>query len=105
MCDPGMDELQKTLKRHDRLNELEAFLKKAPTARPPRHWWLVHAPEIRRLLAPFDESIKPGPVPPLDRRKAERRRDPFANTSGYFDGGSYGALAANRRKPLSDRRK
>ena len=61
MCDPGMDELQKTLKRHDRLNELEAFLKLSTSIVPARHWWLVHAAEIRRLLAPFDESIKPKP--------------------------------------------
>lgn len=91
MCDPGMDELQKTLKRHDRLNELEAFIKEAGTSRPPRHWWLVNASKIRKLLAPFDEStqsIPPGTIIP-DKRKTTRRQgnpqhSPIEERRGLF---------------------
>lgn len=82
MCDPAHGKLQKELKRHDRLNELEAFLKKDDQFKY-RHWWLAHAAEIRRLLAPFDETRKHtqpltfeggenGEARP-DRRKADRR--------------------------------
>jgi len=78
MCDPGKGELERQLNLHDRLKELEEFLKKGEEASiviSNRKWWITNASEIRRLLAPFatSQTVPPGTIIPERRNYKERR--------------------------------